>query len=383
MQINFPATWLLESEHKVGYEIKYSPTLFDVADLSLVGGIRGSRRLVIVDPFIYAKYKGEIDRYLSANTDYHKVFQIELREDLKNLENISSILYEFEEFGVARRSEPVIAIGGGSLLDCVGFACSIYRRGIPYVRVPTTLLSIVDVSVAIKTGINHFNRRNRLGSYFPPKNVFINRKFIESQSQREISNGLGEIFKLAVIDDYQLFTLLEENANLLLQEKFQFGAVPVKVINRSISSMLSNLKSNLWEDNLERAVDFGHTFGPLIEQLNLPNLLHGEAVALDCLFSSCIAQYRGLIHESELIRIANLLLALGLPIAHQDFLNSEILMKALVDTTKHRDGNQFLPLPNGIGKCAFVNDVSLEELVEVIDIFKNLDELTKIPRFEF
>ena len=383
MQINFPATWLLESDHKVGYEIKYSPNLFDLNDLSLVGGVNDSRRLIIVDPFIYKKYKEEIDSYFNANTDYHKVFEIDLREDLKNLENISLILDELENFGVARRSEPIIAIGGGSLLDCVGFACSIYRRGIPYVRVPTTLLSIVDVSVAIKTGINHFNRRNRLGSYFPPKSVFINRKFIETQSQREISNGLGEIFKLAVIDDYELFELLEENANLLLQEKFQYGAVPVKVINRSISSMLSNLKNNLWEDNLERAVDFGHTFGPLIEQLNLPNLLHGEAVALDCLFSSCIAQNRGLIHESELIRIANLLLALGLPIRHKDFLNSEILLKALVDTTKHRDGNQFLPLPSGIGKCTFANDVSMEELVDVIKIFKNLDELTKTPKTGF
>ena len=383
MQINFPATWLLESERKIGYEIKYSPNLFDLNDLSLVGGVNDSRRLVIVDPFIYEKYKEEIDSYFNANTDYHKVFEIDLREDLKNLENISLILDELENFGVARRSEPIIAIGGGSLLDCVGFACSIYRRGIPYVRVPTTLLSIVDVSVAIKTGINHFNRRNRLGSYFPPKSVFINRKFIETQSQREISNGLGEIFKLAVIDDYELFRLLEENANLLLQEKFQYGAVPVKVINRSISSMLSNLKNNLWEDNLERAVDFGHTFGPLIEQLNLPNLLHGEAVALDCLFSSCIAQNRGLIHESELIRIANLLLALGLPIRHKDFLNSEILLKALEDTTKHRDGNQFLPLPSGIGKCTFANDVSVEELVEVIKIFKNLDELTKTPKTGF
>ena len=76
MQINFPATWLLESERKIGYEIKYSPNLFDLNDLSLVGGVNDSRRLVIVDPFIYKKYKEEIDSYFNANTDYHKVFKI-------------------------------------------------------------------------------------------------------------------------------------------------------------------------------------------------------------------------------------------------------------------------------------------------------------------
>jgi 3-dehydroquinate synthase len=85
------------------------------------------------------------------------VTPLDLNEASKNLENIIDILHELEAFGIARRSEPIIAIGGGSLLDYVGFACSIYRRVVPYVRVPTTLLSIVAVSVAIKTGINHFD----------------------------------------------------------------------------------------------------------------------------------------------------------------------------------------------------------------------------------
>jgi 3-dehydroquinate synthase len=149
-----------------------------------------------------------------------------------------------EDFGLLRRSEPVIAIGGGSLLDSVAFACSIYRRGVPYIRVPTTLLGIVDVSVAIKTGVNHLGRRNRLGTYYPPSAVFLYRKFIETQSDREICNGLGEILKLAIIEDLSLFLLLEANSALLRKEKFQYGAIPVKVINRAITVMINNLQNN-------------------------------------------------------------------------------------------------------------------------------------------
>ena len=149
------------------------------------------------------------------------------------------------------RREPIIAIGGGVLLDIVGFACSIYRRGIPYIKVPTTLLAIVDASVGSKVAVNHFGRRNRLGAYYPPIATLIDKKFIKTQSEREIINGIAEIFKLAVIKSPELFALLEENAELLIEEKFQHGAVPVRVINLAITDMIAELGPNLWEKKLD------------------------------------------------------------------------------------------------------------------------------------
>lgn len=374
MEISFPATWQIAASKSINYEVVYSPELFSVENNELSGPNNNGRRLVIIDEFISKKFETEIKSYFEANSSFYEIYKIKVNEEDKELSTVLQIIEKFEDFGIVRKSEPVIAIGGGSLLDAVGFACSIYRRGIPYLRVPTTLLSIVDVSVAIKTGVNHLNRRNRLGSYFPPQKVLINRKFIASQSERDISNGLGEIVKLAIINDYGLFVLLEENSQLLLDEKFQFGAVPVKIINRSISVMLSNLQNNLWEDKLERAVDFGHTFGPLIEQINLPNLQHGEAVALDCLFSSCISFNRGLIKRGELGRIYRLIKSLGLPIYHESFLNLEILSEALFDSVKHRNGDQNLPLPAKIGFCDFINDLTQKDLQDAAQLFYSLEK---------
>ena len=145
-----------------------------------------------------------------------------------------------------------IVIGGGVLLDLVGFCCSVYRRGIPYVKVPTTLLAIVDASVGVKVAANHFGRRNRIGAYYPPIATLIDKKFIKTQDERNIVNGIAEIFKLAVIKSPELFYLLEENAEMLIEEKFQYGAVPVRVINLAITDMINELGPNLWEKRLDR-----------------------------------------------------------------------------------------------------------------------------------
>jgi len=373
MVIEFPARWRLTASKPLEYQITYAPNLFDLENHSLLEPNASSRRLVFVDSNVYVNFSETINAYFEVNSPGSIVISIEANETLKTLDNSLVLIKHMEDFGLLRRSEPVIAIGGGSLLDSVGFACSIYRRGVPYIRVPTTLLGIVDVSVAIKTGVNHLGRRNRLGTYYPPAAVFLYRKFIETQSDREICNGLGEILKLAIIEDLSLFTLLEGNSALLRKEKFQYGAIPVKVINRAITVMINNLQNNLWEDNLMRAVDFGHSFSPLIEQDSLPELLHGEAVALDCLFSSCLSFNRGLLDEDELTRIFRVTRDLGLPTAHGSFLDSRQLMTSLMDTVKHRNGDQNLPVPVGIGSHQFLNDIEEDEVMKAARTLEDLN----------
>jgi len=373
MAIEFPARWRLTASKPLEYQITYAPNLFDLENPSLLESNTSSRRLVFVDSNVYVNFADTINEYFEVNSPGSVVISVEANETLKTLENSLVLIKHMEDFGLLRRSEPVIAIGGGSLLDSVGFACSIYRRGVPYIRVPTTLLGIVDVSVAIKTGVNHLGRRNRLGTYYPPAAVFLYRKFIETQSDREICNGLGEILKLAIIEDLSLFTLLEGNSALLRNEKFQYGAIPVKVINRAITVMINNLQNNLWEDNLMRAVDFGHSFSPLIEQDSLPELLHGEAVALDCLFSSCLSFNRGLLDKVELSRIFRVTRDLGLPTTHRNFLDSQQLMSSLMDTVKHRNGSQNLPVPVGIGSHQFLNDIEEDEVMKAARTLEDLN----------
>lgn len=355
-------TWEVEANLPISFQIKYSANIFDPDNLDLLELGQSNRRFIAVDEVVYDLYEEEILTYFEANQISHVIHKIPSSESRKDFDNLESLLREVEEFGLLRRSEPILAIGGGVLLDIVGFAASIYRRGVPYIRVPTTLLALIDASVGAKTAINHFDRRNRLGSYYPPEVAYLDRKFIESQSQREISNGLAEIFKLALIKDEELFKLLEVSADELIRERFQFGAVPVRVINRAIGGMVDELSPNLWEKKLDRCVDFGHSFSPLIEMTALPDLLHGEAVCLDCLFSCCIALRRDLLKMEDLDRIFDTARALQLPTKHPLFSKPKLLQESLIETTRHRNGNQYLPLPCGIGSYVFCNDLSYNEI---------------------
>ena len=153
----------------------------------------------MIDLKVSELYLPLISNYFKKNKiDYHFVV-INATEDNKDINNLTYILEEFERFGLLRRDEPVIAIGGGVLLDIVGLAANLYRRGVPYIKVPTTLLGIVDASVGAKTGINFKDRRNRLGSYYPPIAAYLDKTFLESLDPIEISSGLGEVLKMAVV----------------------------------------------------------------------------------------------------------------------------------------------------------------------------------------
>jgi 3-dehydroquinate synthase len=346
------------------------PVEFDITKIDNIKPYIDSnvgRNIVVVDRTVYDLYP-ELFKLKSKDA----VLVINCQESTKNISLAEQILSFFEQQQVLRRAEPILAIGGGVLLDTVGFCCSIYRRGIPYIRIPTTLLAIVDASVGAKTSINHFDRRNRLGSYYPPRTTIIDRSFIKTQTARDIANGVAEILKLAIVLDLELFELLE-SSNGLIEAKFQ-GQDADAIIDRSITGMITALNQNLWERNLQREVDFGHTFSPVIEMKNIETMLHGEAVILDCLFSCCISVNRSLLDYQSLYKIFNVIKKFNLPTQHEDFYNQDLLDLGFKDVIKHRNGNQYLPLPTQIGQCRIVNDVSYREIQEAVNTMRMLNE---------
>jgi len=367
---NYKRAWTVKTELPIEFTLKYSSNVFDVNNHDLLSFNESERKIIVIDETVNKIYGENLKKYFDTFKINLEVYVIDATEENKDWKHANNILQFFEDVGVLRR-EPVIVIGGGVLLDLVGFCCSIYRRGIPYVKVPTTLLSIVDASVGVKVASNHFERRNRIGAYYPPLTTLIDRKFIKTQDERNIINGIAEIFKLAVIKDQELFELLEESYDQLINEKFQYGAIPVRVINLSITGMIEELAPNLWERKLDRCVDFGHSFSPMIEMKNVPNLQHGEAVVLDCLLSSCLANSCGYIDKETLNRIFETAKNLNLPTYHEDFCDFELLKKSLSDTMRHRNGNQYLPVPIGIGNYKILNNVTDEQIKSSIEIFKS------------
>lgn len=376
--------WVMTAARQVDYEIIETFDLFNPEnpELGLLPGEKSSAltRLVVMDHTVDEIFGERIRNYFSVNRLVVEYLTLPGGDENKNLDQVLRIASRLSDIGTHRVGTPPIAIGGGVLQDLVGMAASLYRRGIPYVRVPTTLLAQIDGSVSAKNGVNYEGFRNRLGTFAPPPRTLIDRSLIASLPERQIRSGLGEALKMALIKDPVLFGLLEQHGPQLVSDRLQdsdAGNAPGpgrEVMHRAISGMAEELQKNLWETDLQRIVDYGHTFSPTIEMQALPALLHGEVVAVDCVLSAVLAVHRGMLPSSQFERIVTTTRGMGLAPSHPMFADPSVLRQALADTMRHRDNQQHLTLLKGIGQTVFVNDLTERELERAAEVMADLLE---------
>jgi 3-dehydroquinate synthase len=174
-------------------------------------------------------------------------------------------------------------------------------------------------------------------------------------------NGLGEIIKLAVILDAEIFEWLEKDGVSCIKTHFQ-SAVAEAILERSIDVMIDELAPNLFEGNLARAVDFGHTFSMVYEMDSCQDILHGEAVLIDIIFSVFLANVRGILSKKDTNRILTLIAGLPYQLSFTRKVTPAVLWNSVIERAYHRNGLQRIPLPSGIGKYVFANDVTFDEL---------------------
>merc|ERR1719210_2701239 len=324
---------------------------------------RPQRRLVVVDETVYSLYGAKVKAYFVARGVEHTIMTLPLTEENKSMDMALKVCKKMKEFNIDRRHEPVLAIGGGVCLDIVGLAASMFRRRTPYIRVPTTALSYVDASVGAKNGCNFCGSKNRLGTYVPPIAALLDCDFFKTQGSRDISNSLGEMAKMAIMKSAELFQLLDEHGPDLVSSRFQSrddsDDVPARVLRLSIETMLEELAPNLWEDSLDRLVDFGHAVGQCLEMEALGTqheLMHGEAVACDMAYMTVLSHVLGNISATERDSILHMLRRCCVPI-HNPLFDRKFFKAAMKDRIANSMGMR-LPLPVGIGKARFFNDVS-------------------------
>src|SRR5581483_11882930 len=300
-------------QHTIEYEVVNTSNLFQPHNWALLsaGRIEASRRFVVLDANVEKIYSSAIRDYFAYHHVEARIVAFPGGEENKTMDHYLSILRELDSFPIHRRDEPIIAIGGGVLTDVVGFVAGSYRRGLPYIKVPTTLMGYVDASIGIKTGVNFNRSKNRLGAFHSPQKVLLDKSFLKTLSRRHLLNGVCEIIKLAVIKDAGLFDLLETHGAQCVDSHFQDEAGGI-ILDRAIGGMLEELEPNLFEEDSARKVDFGHTFSYGLETRYETHLYHGEAVLLDILVSSLIARGRNLLSDEETERIFRLTDALGI-----------------------------------------------------------------------
>jgi len=323
------------------------------------------RLLVVIDDCVDILYGERLRATLVSGGITHDIIRFRTSESAKNINSLTAILDALDRFKFSRRQDCVLAIGGGVLLDIVGLAASLYRRGVEYVRVPTTLLSMVDASVGVKTGANYRGGKNRIGTYYPPCRVFVDPSFLVTVPDHQIRSGLAEIVKIAAVCDVALFEKLEHDGVRAAASRFG-DPCGVDLIAHAIEAMVTQLEPNLWEREMDRHVDFGHSFSPSLEMSSVTTLIHGDAVALDIALSCAIAFDAQLLPRSAFHRVLHLMSAFGLPTRHP-LMVAPFLYEALRETTRHRGGEQRLPLPTRIGAGKFVNNVTVEAIAGALE----------------
>jgi demethyl-4-deoxygadusol synthase len=358
----------VEGYERIAFSLAYVDSAFSPAQPQIADSFqRLGRCLAIIDASVHEIYGAEIEAYFRHHRIALTAVPVRIAETDKSLATVEQLVDRFGEFGLVR-TEPVLVVGGGLTTDVAGFACAAYRRSTRYLRVPTTLIGLIDASVAIKVAVNHGQRKNRLGAYHPSERVILDFSFLATLPDAEVRNGMAELVKIAIVANPELFELLDRHGVDLLQTRFGYRdgsprlrEIAHQVTDGAIRTMLDLEVPNLHELDLDRVIAYGHTWSPHLELTPQTPMRHGHAVNIDMALSLTLAAARGYISDHERDRALGLMSRLGLAV-DSPYLTAELLHAAGEAITQTRDGLLRAPMPHPLGACRFVNDLGVEEL---------------------
>jgi 3-dehydroquinate synthase len=282
------------------------------------------------------------------------------------------------------RQSFVLAIGGGSVLDAVGFAASLVHRGLRLIRIPTTVEAQDDVGVGVKTGLDAYGTKNLLGTFAPPFAVLNDFDFLDSLPKRDWLAGIAEAFKVAIIKDARFFDFLCAHARrLALRDMPAMEAL----IRRCARLHLVHIRKegDPFEMGAARPLDFGHWSAHELEVMSQYTLKHGEAVAIGIALDSFYAMRRGLINRRELNRILTGLRACGLPVwdtrlATKAANGAPAILAGLERFREHLGGELSITLPVSIGRRTEVDALDGGIIAEGIAYLKHHHVRTRSTR---
>jgi len=282
-------------------------------------------------------------------------------EAAKSMSNVESICREMTQAGHGRKSF-VIALGGGVVGDLAGFVASVFYRGIPFIQIPTTIVSQVDSSVGGKTGVNISEGKNLVGAFHQPKVVIVDPVTLSTLPGREYREGYAEVIKHAAIRDAKMFTELE-------QLDPQNQEPPAELLARNLAIKARVVEEDEQELNDTRALlNFGHTIGHGIEaSLPYGELLHGEAISLGIRAAVYLSQKKSSLSMNDGSRILSLLDTFRLPLVMDDSIDNEKVMQKLVTDKKFANGSIRFVLLKSLGESFVSDEVTESDLREAIE----------------
>ena len=365
--------YLQQSFHvKFEYKVFFSSRLFEPSNTLLNDFLKGDgivRKIIfVVDGGIDDELQQKIKNYFKIHQAVELIPEILVLPGGEQLKNntlyFDQILELINKYKIDRHSY-VAAIGGGSVLDLVGYASAVAHRGIRHIRIPTTVLSQNDSRVGVKNGINYFGKKNFLGTFAPPIAVFNDDFFIKSLSDRDYRSGISEAVKVALIKDSEFFSWIEGNAEkLIFRDEESMNYLIYKCAELHMNHIASG---DPFEKGSSRPLDFGHWSAHKLEQLSNFQVLHGEAVAMGIALDSAYSNLIGSLSYSDCQRIINLLIKLGFEIVHPlmevNDSQSPILL-GLEEFREHLGGELTIMLLKNIGEGLEVHEIDPEILIK-------------------
>lgn len=347
------------NEHS--YSIYIARGLLDRGDL-LLPFLKHKRAVVVTNTTVAPLYLQQLENTL-------RNFNIELvsvilpdGEKFKNIETLN-LVYDALLRHHCERNTPLIALGGGVIGDIAGFAAATYLRGVPFIQIPTTLLSQVDSSVGGKTGVNHPLGKNMIGAFYQPRVVLTDIATLDTLPERELCAGIAEVIKYGLIRDMPFFEWLEQNIEKLLERD---ATALQYAIARSCRNKAEIVAADEREAGERALLNLGHTFGHAIENgVGYGVWLHGEAVAAGSILAVDLSRRIGWISESDALRIRALFQRAHLPVVPPALETDKYLQLMALDK-KVQDGKIRFVLLKNIGQ-AIISEAPPKLLRQTLD----------------
>ena len=260
----------------------------------------------------------------------------------------------------------LLAYGGGVIGDITGYVAATYLRGVNFIQVPTTLLSMVDSSVGGKTGVNHSLGKNMIGAFYQPQSVIIDLDSLKTLPKKQFNAGMAEVIKYGVIYDKQFFEWLEKNKKKIISlDRVSLA----KIIATSCKIKAEIVAKDEKESGIRAILNLGHTFGHAIEKnIGYGRWTHGAAVACGMVIASELSEKLGKLSKNDLSRIKNLLSYFDLPIKLPKKINASKLYEAMKNDKKVLNNKIRLIIPKKIGECFISDKVSKSNILKTLEI---------------
>lgn len=375
------------------YPVYFTEGLFEEANLTFANifmsnPLYKSKIIFFIDSEVnknHINLTNQIEKYFQKYTHLPTMVEKPIimagGEITKNNPNYLNKVYELiEEHKICRHSY-ILALGGGAMIDMIGYAASTAHRGINLIRVPTTVLSQNDSGIGVKNAINFFEKKNFLGCFTTPYAVINDFKFLITLDKRDWLSGIAEAIKVALIKDKDFFDFIEKNSTKL---KTPYNMEPMKeLIYRCSELHLNHIgkAGDPFEKGSSRPLDFGHWSAHKLERLTNYRLRHGEAVAIGIALDTTYSYLIGLLSEQDWKRILKTIKALGFQIFtpeldkySQNTHDAQSIFNGLSEFQEHLGGKLTIMLLQEIGRGLEVNEVDIAQYKAAIEVLEKFSK---------